>query len=89
MNNAMQDQPSARAAPHKDEGQGAVVRLSVNVSPVVADTIKSIAKRNGISVTEAVRRAISVLEYIDSAQRRGASINIQEDGVLTEVHFFV
>jgi hypothetical protein len=88
MNNTVHDQSGSRAGPPQDEGQD-VVRLSVNVSPVVADTIKGIARRNGISVTEAVRRAISVLAYIDAAQSRGASLNIQEDGVLKEVLFFV
>jgi hypothetical protein len=89
LDNGMHDQPASRAAPQQDDSQDVVVRLSVNVSPAVAETIKGIAKRNGISVTEAVRRAISVLAYIDSAQSRGASINIQEDGVLKEVLFFV
>jgi hypothetical protein len=84
--NTAHDQQDSRAAPRQGDNQD-VVRLSVNVSPLVADTIKSIAKRNGISITEAIRRAISVLAYIDSAQSRGASLNIQEDGILKEVHF--
>ena len=63
------------------------VRLSINISPAVADTLKSVAKRNGWTNTEAVRRAISILAFVDSANRRGASLNIHEDGVLKEVLF--
>ncbi len=65
------------------------VRLSINLAPAVADTLKGYSRRKGISATEAIRRAISVLAYVDSAQNRGASINIQEDGVLREVQFLV
>jgi hypothetical protein len=63
------------------------VRLSINLSPAVADTIKGYSRRKGVSVTEAIRRAISVLAYIDAAQDRGASINLSENGTLKEVQF--
>jgi hypothetical protein len=65
------------------------VRLSVNLSPVVFGELKDYADRKGVSVTEAVRRAISVLKYVDDAQGRGASLNIEEDGKLKEVQFMV
>jgi hypothetical protein len=65
------------------------VRLSINLAPGVAETLKGYARRKGVSATEAIRRAISVLAYVDSAQNRGASINIQEDGTLREVQFLV
>ena len=82
------DQHDSRAAPPGGEGPD-TVRLSINLAPAVADALKGISKRNGISATEAVRRAISLLAYVDSAQSRGASLNIQEDGVLKEVLFLV
>lgn len=69
------------------EDQGQLTRLSVNLSPVVAETLKDYASRKGISVTEAVRRAISILSYIDEAQARGASLNIEEAGRLKEIQF--
>ena len=66
---------------------GRLVRLAVNLGPEAADVLKEYASRKGISVTEAVRRAIAVLAFVDEAQRRGASINVEEDGVLKEVMF--
>jgi hypothetical protein len=70
-------------------GTDQLVRLSVNLSPDVADVLKEYAGRKGISVTEAVRRAIAVLKFVDGAQDRGASLNIEESGTLKEVLFLV
>lgn len=67
--------------------QDGLVRLSVNLSPLAADTIKDYASRKGISITEAVRRAISILSYIDKAQERGAKLNIEEEGTMKEIQF--
>lgn len=78
-----QDGGSAPPGDHSDQ----LVRLSVNLSPLVADTLKGYAGRKGVSVTEAVRRAISILKYVDDAQARGASLNIEEGGILKEVQF--
>jgi hypothetical protein len=66
-----------------------LVRLSVNLSPAVFDEVKSYADHKGVSVTEAVRRAISVLKYVSEAQDRGASLNIEENGSLKEIQFMV
>ena len=66
-----------------------LVRLSVNLSPAAFDELKGYADRKGVSVTEAVRRAVSVLKYVDDAQGRGASLNIEEHGTLKEVQFMV
>jgi hypothetical protein len=66
-----------------------LVRLSVNLGPEVADQLKEYAGRKGVSVTEAVRRAIAILAFVDSAQARGASVNLKEGGALKEVLFLV
>lgn len=81
---------AAKAEPeHLPRGRDAqadpLVRLSVNLSPEVADELKQYASRKGISLTEAVRRAITVLTFVDSAQSRGASLHIEEGGALKEV----
>jgi hypothetical protein len=67
------------------------VRLSVNLTPEEADKLKGYADRKQISITEAVRRAISVLLYVAAAQDRGASINVEEGDShsLKEVVFVV
>lgn len=66
---------------------GPQVRLSVNLNPEVADELKAYAKRKGVSITEAVRRAVTVLVFVDETQRRGAALNVEEDGTLKEVLF--
>jgi hypothetical protein len=66
-----------------------LVRLSVNLGPEVADQLKEYAGRKGVSVTEAVRRAIAVLAFVDGAQARGASLNLKEGGSLKEVLILV
>lgn len=65
------------------------VRLSVNLSPGIAGELKEYAERKGISITEAIRRAITVLSFVDDAQQRGAAINLEENGALKEVLFLV
>jgi hypothetical protein len=72
-----------------DRAAAQKVRLSVNLSPTVAGVLNAYADRKGISVTEAIRRAISILKYVDDAQGRGASLNIEEAGTLKEVQFLV
>jgi Ribbon-helix-helix protein, copG family len=64
-----------------------LVRLSVNLGPQVADSLKEYAARKGVSITEAVRRAIAALAFIDNAQARGASVQVEEDGVRKEIVF--
>jgi hypothetical protein len=64
-----------------------LTRLAVNLGPEAADVLKEYASRKGVSVTEAVRRAIAVLAFVDETQRRGASINVEENGVTKEVMF--
>lgn len=56
------------------------VRLSVNLDPVVLEALKELARRNGTTVTEMVRRAISDEKYFQDAADRGAQILIKEDG---------
>lgn len=69
----------------RDAHTDPLVRLSVNLTPDVADALKQYASRKGISVTEAVRRAITVLTFVDNAQSRGASLHIEEGGALKEI----
>lgn len=69
----------------RDAQTDPLVRLSVNLNPDVADALKQYASRKGISVTEAVRRAITVLTFIENAQNRGASLHLEEGGTLKEI----
>jgi hypothetical protein len=55
-------------------------RLSVNLSPEVAEALRWLTHRQGISVTEAVRRAISHEKYIYDALDREARFLLEEPG---------
>jgi hypothetical protein len=74
---------------HPERGRDAPtepqVRLSVNLSSDVAGELKQYASHKGISITEAVRRAITVLTFVENAQSRGASLHIEEGGALKEI----
>lgn len=63
-------------------------RLSVNLSPEVADALGSIADEHSITITEAVRRAISIQNYVETALQQGAKILVAEpDGHVRELLF--
>lgn len=55
-----------------------VVKLSVNLSREVVDALKSIAGRDNITVTEALRRSISTQKFIDDQQQDGAKILVED-----------
>lgn len=50
---------------------GRAVRLSINVHPTVADALKEAAAAQGISLTEAVRKAIALLDLHQKATQSG------------------
>ena len=56
------------------------VRLSVNLSAEAAEAIREMTSRRGITITEALRRAISTQKYVEDAMERGAKILIEEPG---------
>jgi hypothetical protein len=53
----------------------------------VAAELKDYADRRGVSITEAVRRAIVILKFVDDVKNRGGTFNIEENGSLKEVLF--
>jgi Ribbon-helix-helix protein, copG family len=57
-----------------------VTRLSVNLSREVADALKSIASERGITLTEAIRRAISTQKFIEDVLDKGGKILVLEEG---------
>jgi hypothetical protein len=63
------------------------VRLSVLVDAGVLAEIRTYAARKDISVTEAVRRAFSVLLAIDGYNEEHAVLYLEKGGKLHEVLF--
>ncbi len=69
------------------KGPSAQTRLSVNLSPEVADALRELKSRYG-TTTEAIRRAISTEKYIVDQMNAGARILIEKQGEpLREVVF--
>jgi phosphoribosylcarboxyaminoimidazole (NCAIR) mutase len=61
-------------------GSSSTVRLSVNLSREAADALRAIADRHGITLTEAIRRAISTQKFVEDALDDGAKVLIAEPG---------
>jgi Ribbon-helix-helix protein, copG family len=55
-------------------------RLSVNLSQEVADALRAIVLKRKISITEAVRRAISLLKFVEDAMDDGGKFLIARSG---------
>ena len=62
-------------------------RLSVNVAPDVGDAIDDLAKRHRTTITDVIRRAISVCKYIDDEAEAGGRILVERKGTVQEVKF--
>lgn len=55
------------------------VRLSVNMNPETAEALRDLASRSGgISVTEAVRRAVALAHYFAETTDEGNKIQIED-----------
>ena len=66
------------ATPAESQTQD-VVRLSINLAPDVAGVLKGLAKRKRINVTEAVRRAIAVWNFVETENAKGNKIAVVEN----------
>jgi hypothetical protein len=56
----------------------AIVRLSVNLAADAMDALRWLASRRGLSLTETIRRAISVLKFIEDELDKGNTLAIVE-----------
>jgi hypothetical protein len=54
--------------------QPEVVRLSVNLHKGTSDVLQNLAKRQNLSITETIRRAISIYKFVMDEQRQGRKI---------------
>ncbi|TCC43446.1 ribbon-helix-helix protein, CopG family [Kribbella sindirgiensis] len=56
----------------------AIVRLSVNLAADAMDTLRWLANRRGLSLTETIRRAITVLKFIEDEVDKGNKLAVVE-----------
>lgn len=62
-----------------DTARGDVVRLSINLAPDVAEVLRGWATKKRISVTEAVRRAIAVWNFVENEKLNGNRLAVVEN----------
>lgn len=62
------------------------IRLGVNMNPETAAALRKIADLNGVTVTEAVRRAIAVAVFVEGETRSGCKVFLEDaDGARREL----
>jgi hypothetical protein len=66
-----------------------VERFNVNLNTEAAEIVREYAERKGISLTEAIRRAIGVLQFVDEVHERGSSVLVNDGKTQKEVMFLV
>lgn len=59
---------------------GMTRRFTLNLDRAAAIRLERYAGAKGITMTEAVRRALAILDWYDEAQARKAAISITEEG---------
>ena len=62
-------------------------RINAVVSNDVFDDLQAIAKSRCVSMTEVIRRAISLEKWFHEAMNDGARVMIERNGELYEVEF--
>jgi hypothetical protein len=71
-------QPALATAQTSQPVQSGVVRLSINLAADVAEILKRWAEVKTISVTEAVRRAIAVWDFVETERAKGNRLAVIE-----------
>ena len=76
-------------SPRAGAAQGAMTgrRLSVNVASDVAAAIEDLAKRHDTTITDVIRRAVSVYKFMDDEVRDGGKIMVERGGTVRELKF--
>jgi len=70
------------------ERRGRIARLTVNLPWKVFDALRDMAEADGVSKTEALRRAISTEFYLREARRDGAQVYLERpDGTVERIVF--
>jgi predicted DNA-binding protein len=61
------------------------MRVNVNFSEEMYDTLKSLAKRRGKSIPEVIRQAVAFEIWYQSTEDTSSHILVERDGVTREV----
>ena len=63
-------------APDSEHEEPRYTRLSVNIALDVAEALRTLTRRRGITATDGVRRAIAVWKLVEDATAQGQQIQI-------------
>jgi predicted transcriptional regulator len=62
------------------------VRLSVNLSPEVAEALRTLAEKKGATISEIVRNAIATEKFLTEEQEKHSQVLIKEkDGSVKQL----
>jgi hypothetical protein len=66
----------------RDNGRkgDAMPRISANLSKEVVSAIEELARRNNISKTEVIRRAVAMEKFLEDQKARGADVLVRQRG---------
>jgi predicted transcriptional regulator len=65
------------------------VRLNADLAPDVADALQYLAESQSISLSEAVRRAISTESFLQKQRDAGCKVLLEQNGKLRELLFIL
>lgn len=71
-------EPLPRLPPDDDPAAPRYTRLNVNLNEETAAALKEIARKRDISITEAIRRAIALLKFIEDETAAGHRIQVTD-----------
>jgi hypothetical protein len=63
------------------------IRLTADLSPQVAVALKDLARRQQISLAQALSLAIGTESFLIKKQCNGAKLLIEQDGLFSELRF--
>jgi hypothetical protein len=69
----------------RSQDKGAVVRLSINLSTETADEFKTLLDRQGLTITEGIRRAIRAWQFLEDERSKGNEIAVIEQNDIRRV----
>jgi hypothetical protein len=69
----------------RPQDKGTVVRLSINLSIDIADEFKSLLDRQGLTITEGIRRAIRAWKFLEDERSKGNEIAVIEQNDIRRV----
>jgi hypothetical protein len=78
--NQMAAEPNSKDTENRgqDQPKSNLVRLSINLSFETSEILKALADRKGITITEGIRRAIAIWEFVEGEIARGNQMAVIE-----------